>query len=433
MKDHPGASGPGPAGGAPTRVGVAATPAEWSVALRNYVRDHARGLVLETLLEPRQLNRRAEARFDVLVVDDVSRIFGRAAIEAAARSGVFVLGLFDQPGGLGPEHLEKLGVQLVLPASTPVEELAAMLGRIRPAPAVAVEPPAFRDLDAAGPVGPGRPARVSVWCGVTGGCGLTEAVVAVAEALARRQRVVVIEAEPNRATLAARLSRSPEAGLTWAFSRISAGLPALPGARSGPRADGAPSLGSFDLIAQAPFSAGSLSVPPGLLAALVEEASGCYDHVLVAGAASQVSALMAAEDPSRAGGGLLSQAEVIVAGAGADPVGVVELCNWHAAVQASGVTARRWAFLGRARRSRYEQTHLADLLLASTPGCAFERLWLLPEDEQVARARWNAVLVTRGRWQGATETLASTLLALPEREVGEPTEVMTGWGMVLSP
>ncbi len=112
-------------------VGVAATKAPWSSALRSYVRDHTQGIAVEVVMDRTALVRVA-TKLDVLVVDDIMRIFSITEVAGAQDSGVFVVGLYDESAGLGLRYLTGLGVDQVLPASTAPVELVAFLSQLGP-------------------------------------------------------------------------------------------------------------------------------------------------------------------------------------------------------------------------------------------------------------------------------------------------------------
>ena len=417
------------------RIGLAATPAPWSKALRNYARDHASGIEVETLLDPRHLRRPGRLPFDVLVVDDTARIFPAAAVADAVEGGTFAVGLYDAVNGLGRQFLEGLGVQLVLPATTPPDQLIEMLTRLAPAGAEA-GPADDRTHRQAGRVPatgvrPGGAGRLSAWYGTTGGCGLTEAIIAAADVLAGDRRTLVIEAEPLSASMAARLCRSPATGLSWVLGRVARGQSALPEGLSGQLEDGTRPLGRFDVICQTAVPGGPAPMSEQAVLALVEEARRNYDHVLVSTGPLVAAPSAAGKDRFAAGRALLSVADLTVAVATADPIGAVALAAWRAAADELGVD-RAWAVMGRAGRPRFEQAQLAELVAGATAARPFQRLWFLPEDEAVSRARWNAGLVARGRWSTAVNRLAVALGDV-DRRAGTPrVDRASGWGLVMA-
>ncbi|HUZ43527.1 MAG TPA: hypothetical protein VMU63_03930 [Acidimicrobiales bacterium] len=420
------------------RIGIAATPAPWSKGFRNYARDHAAGVEVETLLDARQLHRPGRPPFHILVVDDTARTFTSSAIADAVGEGTFVVGLFDEAAGMGRAFLERLGVQLILSAATGPEELIQAILRVAPAPDVllATDPGVHT-----GQNGPPRGERegqltaggtVSVWYSVTGGCGLTETIIGVADALAAGGPVLVVEADPLASAMAARLSRSPAVGLSWALGRVSHGQGALPDGLARARDDGVRPLGRFDLVAQTSMPGGPPPVDPDSLLGLVSEARRSYQHVLVSVGPLVAAPPSNAKDRFAVGRALLGHADVALAVATADPLGAVELGGWRAAAAEMAVGAPAWAVLGRGGRARFEETQLADLVGTSTALRPFQRLWFLPEDDAVSLARWNSHLVARGRWHSCIRRLASGLGAVEAISHGGVAGRSGAWGLVVS-
>ncbi|HVA44631.1 MAG TPA: hypothetical protein VNF50_14205 [Acidimicrobiales bacterium] len=421
------------------RIGIAATPAPWSKSFRNYARDHAAGVEVETLLDPRQLRRPGRDPFNILLVDDTARTFSSPAIAEAVADGIFVVGLFDQTSGMGRGYLERLGVQLILPAATVPEELIQTVVRLAPAPEAgqpsSLGEPRGESLSPSmhGRQGDGdRGGAVSVWYSVTGGCGLTETVIGVAESLAAGSRVLVVEADPLAASMAARLSRSPAVGLSWALGRVSHGQSALPDGLAGARDDGARPLGRFDLVAQTSLPGGPPLTDPDSLLGLISEARRGYGHILVSTGPLVAAPGSVGKDRFAGGRALLGVADVAVAVATADPMGAVELGGWKAAAAELATSAPAWAVLGGGGRARFEEAQLAELVGAATALRPFQRLWFLPEDDAVRLARWNSHLVARGRWHACIRRLAAGLGTVEAiAHVAAPAR-SEGWGLVVS-
>ena len=232
-------------------VGVCATTAPWSKDLRGYVRDHRSGIDTEMVLSAGQLDRGDRRRFDVLVVDDVSRLLGPADIDGLLAGGTEVIGLFHPgPHAGGRAALEGLGVRCdrVLPSSTRPSELASLIETIGPVNATAVNGPPVR-ATANLAVVRRRGGRLVVFSAVSGGTGLTEVVLAVGEALAARCSTLVIEASPLAASLAARTGGHPTRTLAWSLGRIALRHRALPDGLT-PPAESHSRLGRCDRICQ---------------------------------------------------------------------------------------------------------------------------------------------------------------------------------------
>lgn len=391
-------------------VGLGATKAAWSAALRSFVRDHMTGITAETVLDGRQLARAGKRRLDVVVVDDVSRIFAPGDIGRAVEGGTVVIGLYDTEVGLGRTYLEGLGVSRLLPASVPTAELAALIAEVGPVNAgFSPQPEAIRAV----PRVIARRGSVTALTSVSGGAGVTEALVGLAECWAKRSRVLVVEANPLSASLAARLHRDPAYGLGWALGRVGQGRRALPEGLSPPQ-DGLVELGGFDVVCQSASPGGPSAVDPVLLAALVEEGSAGYDHVLVEAGPLVAAAPRTPIDRFSAGRALLAAADRVVVFAAADPEAAARLVEWRSEAVEAGVNGPVWAVFGRVPgRGAFEGSQLAGLVEASSGPAGFTGVRTLPEDPVVGRARWNGELVWRGRWLKAVDRLAAELTATP--------------------
>ncbi len=252
-----------------------------------------------------------------------------------------------------------------------------------------------------------RRGLVLAWTKVSGGAGLSEAMVAVAEHLGKRARTLLIEADEVGPVLASRLLRSSDTGLAWAVSRAAHGQKALPDGLSGRREDGTAPVGNFDVVCGTPGAA--QVIPAAELLRLVEEAVASYDRVLVE--TSWLVGAPSGRERFGAARAMLATADRAVVLAAPDPEGAARLVEWRAAAMALGCKAPCWAAFGRARTSRYERSHLADLLKANTGRHPFEDVCFLPEDPTVGRARWNAELVWKGPWLRAVNTLADAVAA----------------------
>jgi hypothetical protein len=316
-----------------------------------------------------------------------------------------VIGLYDHSSGMGREYLTRLGVDEVLPASTAAAQVVAVISqrgpRVRARTGVLT---GSRLPVASRQAGPGKSSGLlSAWTKVSGGAGLTEAAVVAAEHLSKAGRVLLIEADEVSPVLASRLLRSPDSGLAWAVSRAGQGQKVLPGGLSGPRGDGSAAVGRFDVICGTPGAAQVINALH--LIRLIEEALACYDQVLVE--TSWLVGSPSGRERFGAARAVLMLADSVVVFASADPEGAGRLVEWKASSLAAGIQAPCWAAFGRARASRYERSHLASVLAGNTGDHPFAGVTFLPEDQVVARARWNAEIVWKGPWLRAVRTLAS--------------------------
>ena len=390
------------------RVGLAATKAAWSTQLRSYIHDHVAGLTVDAVLDSGQLNQPGKPRLDVLVIDDATRLLTGADIGAAVAAGTLVVGLFDPRHRSGRDTLERLGVSHLYSVETPTPELAAAIAAIGPLAPLPPDP--YYDRPDRLP----RPAHwrgaLTVMSSANGGSGLTEAVIGIANQWAATQHILVIEANPMAATMAARLRRPTGFGLSWALGLAAQGQAIFPAALTpshGPEGRG---LGDFDVICQSSVPGAPAPASPTHLEAVVDAALSVYDHVLV-----EIGPLVLESTPSldrfAAGRAMLTRADQAIVVARCDPEAVIHLAEWKAAARTLAVGAQCWAVFGRTPKGNYELSQLTASLQATTASDAgsFAGIRSLPEDPQVAKARWNAEMVSRSRWLSTVERLARDL------------------------
>jgi hypothetical protein len=151
---------------------------------------------------------------------------------------------------------------------------------------------------------------------------------------------------------------------------------------------------------------------PTHLEAVIDAAVRTYDHVIV-----EIGPLVLEPGPSvdrfAAGRAVLGKADQAVVMARSDPEAVIGLAEWKAAARTLAVSARCWALFGRTPKGNYEISQLTASLQATTASDAgsFAGIRSLPEDPQVAKARWNAEMVGRSRWLSAIKSLSAELAA----------------------
>ncbi len=231
--------------------------------------------------------------------------------------------------------------------------------------------------------------------------------MAAAEHLSKSARVLVVEADEVSPVLVSRLQRSPDTGLAWALSRAGQGHRVLPEGLSTDRGDGAAPVRHFDVICGTPGAAQVLSAVH--LLRLLDEATASYDHVFVE--TSWLVGSPTGRERFSAVRAVLGAADRVVVLASPDPEGAAKLVEWRAAARAAGTKAPCWAAFGRARTSRYERSHLRSLVNSNTGQHPFIDVAFLPEDEVVARARWNAEIVWSGPWLRAVTALTMEVTA----------------------
>lgn len=380
------------------RVAVVAQ-AQWATDFRSYVHDHMQNMVVEALLDRSQF---APGGFDVVVVDDSTRVLSGYDVTRAVAAGTVTVGVFDAAHPAGEAFLEGLGVSRVYRSDVDTATLAGLIASIGPVrPDVTV-------VEAGPRRNPGRRGALTAVSSANGGSGLTELLVAVSQRWSASRKVLVIEANPLTAGLAARLRRPPEWGLAWVLGLVSQGRELLPGALTpmmGPEGRG---LGDFDLICQSSQPGGPPLMNPAYLDLLLDETLGAYDDVVV-----EVGPLVldssSPSDRFAAGRRVLRRADQVLVVARGEAESVLDLAAWRAATVGLELRAPCHAvFAG--TRGRFEPAHL-QIHLAEVTGDAgwFASVSSLPYDRRVAKNRWNHELTCSGRWARSVADLARRL------------------------
>ena len=368
------------------------------------------------------------------------------AAAAAGQADVAVVGL-DAPGLDGPavEHLRAHAVRAVAVAArtTPADAarlhavrlgIASVLGEdgLEDLPAAvlaareqaATQPPGEDRPDehgdaAAGPGPTGRPGRVVAVWGPAGAPGRSTVAVALAADLARRGlRTVLVDADPQAASIAQQLGVLDEVSGLLAAARLAAA------GQLGDRfATVQRSLGEhLSVVTGLPRPDRWAEVRPGALEVLLDVARAGGQVVVDTGASLETDPLAdVGPRPARHQltlATLESADEVVVVGA-PDPVGLARLARGLVELRENGVTAPLRVVLNRMRPTLgWSEREVAAMVTGFVP---LAGLHFLPED----RATTDRALLTGSTLLDAGDTaltrgigaLADALLGAPARSL----------------
>jgi MinD-like ATPase involved in chromosome partitioning or flagellar assembly len=360
-------------------IAIAATPRDWAQRLHRHLADHGGGRIRATVLSARETT---DERYDVLVVDDTTSFLSARLVERLHQDGRAILGLYDPQDPHGKSALVEAGVDEALPCDLEAAELAAALRQLtadRPGTAQTTSPlpPIAGESRPSAPLG--RLLRVVG----SGGCGTTEIAVALAASLTARGRVVLLETDERRASLAPRLGLPPYPNLHSALdqSRRGAGL-AL--AALQPVSDGLAVL-----VAGPPARRGAL-LPPDDLGMVVDDLRRHADWVVLDGGADDR-------------GVVVGDAAQIVVGA-ESPIGVMRLC----ALLRDRAAESPHVVLNRCSSSTFRRYEIAtEISRAAVPAS----LVTVPDDPRVSEAGWRGQTVRRGPFTRAADRVAAILAA----------------------
>jgi len=373
---------------------------EWVDALHRHCADHGGARVRCLVLDPAVA---LDEDFDVLVTSDRWPALTRPFVDALHLRGRRVLVVGDVERGA--DLAARLGVDRIVAAtSSPSDQVEA---------AIAIAPPRrstesradFAPAVTAAPTGDDPvtecPRRALVAVGGPWGAGSTEIAVGLAARLVRHgSRPVVVDADTLTPSLAVRLGLPMEPNLCTAVDAVAFGLGAVPGAL-------------FDLgddwpvvLVGAPNRRAAAALSGRDVAAVAEVLARRFAPVIVdvsAGGTEPLGHDVGVEVVTRSG--------VVLAVGTANPMGLVRLTEWIAALRALAPAAVVHAVVNRAPSGRVRRAELAQELhrAARLSGLTF-----LPTDPRVDEAVWSASLVDRGPFARALDALCRAATDLLE-------------------
>lgn len=381
-------------------VAIAVSPRGWAEGLHRFAADHGGVRVRARVLDARQA---LDEPYAVLAADDLTSFLTPRLATELRRSGRRLLGVYDPVEPQGRRWLERVGADTVLPATAGPEELLAALRELAAtatsttAPAVGGAPASAPDPAPAGGASPGRgraPAdrgRVTVVGAPPGGCGATEVVLALAQALAADGGVVVVDADPASPAVAQRLGVGLHPNLRSAVDAVEHWTGEVTGTLQRPPRT------RFEVLAGVRAGA---DLRAGEVADVVRElAVGRREVVVDLGARAEVGG----DRGTGLARALLAEADRVVAVGAPTPVGLSRLLRWLAGARAVAAAPLEVAFnrvpAGAFLRSELE----AELRRTWSPA----GLVFLPADGRVQRAAWAGRPVPRGPFTRAVARLAA--------------------------
>lgn len=361
---------------------IAATPRDWAQRLHRHLADHGGGRIRSTVLSARETT---EERYDVLVVDDTTSFLSARLIERLHQEGRAVLGLYDPQDAHGKGELVESGVDEALPCDIETTALVSAVRQLAERRAGGAQAAVPVRPAAAGPQRLAPRGRLVTVVGPGGGCGTTEIALALAASIGARERVVLVETDQERGSLAPRLGLPPYPNLSSGLEQVRRGAGLALGALQ-------PVTERLAVLVAGPPSKRGAILPPDDLGMLLDDLRRHADWVVLDGGAEAARLIV---------GG----APQIVVGQ-ESPVGVLRLCAWLRERTAASPHVVLNRCSGSAFR-RYE--------IAAEIGRAIEpaSLVTVPEDGRVGDAGWHGRVVARGPFTRAIERLATMLTAAP--------------------
>lgn len=399
----------------PTSVGLALSSRPWRGALHRHCRDHEADIAIFLLRSGHEV---FDDRLDVVVVDDDTSWLSKPFVTKAREVGLVIVGVHDpaQADGHGATHLERLGVDRIVPSTMLTDELVAYVRDARPEPTVDER---FDDLIA--PLATRAPvaSRRVIAVGGPAGAGATEISIGLA-ARWKRGRPVLVEVDETHPGLARRLGLGVHPHILTAIEalrgeRLQLAVDHQLGPLAGDRPLDGPTLDDclarptgrraphpFDtIVGLASRDDWSLLDPSDALE-LVDEAAARWSVAIVRLGPN----LERIGDPDRYGASrtAVGRADHVIGVCDASPIGLLRFIDWLADVLDVVGDAPISVVLNRLPKHSSSRLELRRQL-RSIVGERVGTIVAVPTDRRVERAAWNGDLVASGAFRRALEPL----------------------------
>jgi hypothetical protein len=400
-------------------VALSSSARPWAGELMSYAKDHPGVRVVGTVLSSADA---MELGFDVLILDDTSSFLTPRLIDRLQRADRAVIGVYDpERGGPGRSRLLEMGVDAVVVASSPPEELVEAIEEV-------VE---RRDLvqqfaevlgpdltteaiphPSAPPQPVADPGRIGRLVAVTGASGVLEVLVGLGTHLAGwRRPTLLADLDTLEPALAQRLDVELTPNVVTALEALRF--------RSDLTREFAYHAGGFAVLGGLPNPREWATLAEDEVVDLFEQLTLAFEIVLVRidRHLEDLSTLTGAAGRFGMARAVAAAADVIVGVADPSPVGVAAMLGWLGDL--STVTSAPVHLVFNRMRPGPFQRHevMEELRRSFTPAS----VTLLPEDHRLPRASWQGEPVYSGKFMKALAPLAAALGA-----VGDPARAKVG-------
>jgi MinD-like ATPase involved in chromosome partitioning or flagellar assembly len=378
------------------------SPEAWVESLHRHLTDHGGARVRQVIVDP---SLAFDEEYGTVVVSHRWPGLTRTFVDAVHRRRRRLLGVFDPDEPAGRDFLVSLGVDRALPSDASMAEFVDAFNAlepelIRPAPPVAALEAAVDGHELPVPAEDGdrsRPWRLLA-VGGTPGAGATELAIALTAALhARREGVVLVDADEVVPSVAQRLGLPIEPNLRSAIESVEYGMGDVD-------ATIVHAARELDVLTGLPHVGAWSQVRPNEVLDVIE-AVGRTRRSVIANVASRL------EDVGRGGRSrygisraVVSEASDVIGVAPATPVGVTRLLGWVTEVRALNAGATVHLAFNRAPRDAFRRAELDQEVRRTFEP---ESLVFLPQDPRVDAAAWSGALVAAGPYAKASADLAA--------------------------
>lgn len=375
-------------------LGMALSTRSWRGALQRHCRDHVADINASLLRDGLDAT---SGEVSVVMLDDDTSWLSLPLLDQMREAGVVVLGLYDpaESDGHGERHLQRLGVDVVVPCTLGAEELVEIVRSVAPDE---VETERFAELvDIEGDRIP-HVERQIIAVGGPAGAGATEVSIALSQ-LWGGIRPLLIDVDETNPSIARRLGLAIHPHIVTAVE-------ALRGERMTLEVDGgsvddclahsvvgATSL-PFDVIAGLASRDDWSLVRPDDVAALVEELAARWP-VVVARLGPNLEDLARHGNRYAVSRAVAKRATRIVGVCDGTSVGLLRFFDWLVDVAAIAGETPIDVVINRCPASASARAQLEQQLL-EVAGPRVGDVVMCRRDKRVERAAWDADLVSRG-------------------------------------
>ena len=391
-----------------TGVGVCLSVRPWRAQLQRYCRDHVTDLAVHLIRDGADV---FDGATQVVVLDDDTSWLSAPFVNRARDAAIAIIGIFDpaEADGHGRQHLRRLGVDAVLPASIGIEDLAGAIRMHLPDPEIRGR---FDELVGATQQRVGRSPVIAV--GGPAGAGATEVAVALATLVA--DRPLLVDLDETHPSLARRLGLGVHPHVVTAVEALrreqaSFSDDEFPMRRCVSGSGGGGAL-AFDALAGLASRDDWGLLRPADALDLLDAAAGRWPAVIVRTGPNleDLGRWVERFGVSRAA---LGRADRLIGVCDASAVGLLRFVDWL--VDAVPLLDGRPidVVLNRSQPGSPVTVQLEEQL-REVAGERVSSVWAVPRDRRVERAQWAGRVVGRGPFLRSLRPAAEAVAATSE-------------------
>lgn len=387
----------------PISVGLALSGREWRSSLQRHCRDYVADVAVQLVRDGRQA---LDPSISVVVLDDDTSWLSAPFLSSARERGISVIGIYDplESDGHGRRHLQRLGVDAVIAASLPTEDLLETIREL--SPDVETFDRFIEMIEGVDDRVP-QAQRQIVAIGGPAGAGATEIAIGFSQTMPGR-KPILIDVDETHPSLARRLGLAIHPHIVTAIEALR---------RERVRSDGSDGEELEDCLARQvlsgviPFDVivGLASRDDWMLmrsddvVELVEELAARWP-VAVVRVGPQLEDMSRWVDRYEVSRGVVRNATRLIGVCEATSVGVLRFVDWLVDVVGLVDETTIDVVLNCAPKSPAARAELINQL-REIAGDRVGAIHCVPRDKRVVRAAWDAAVPARGPFTKAVAKL----------------------------